>query len=234
MGPIAAMKSFFKFKAVQEAANKLMWNKTKFGWMTITGALIVGASGILQYMESSGMCTGCGKLGDAITELGIAVGIVGLRRALGNKLPAIVLAVLMAPSIAQAQNYSVWLGSSVDADAVPNPAGHVCGLIGPEDSSNFSITCLSARGSGDGQPLYDISQGFARLIHTQGRIAAYGLAQGGISTSDTATTGLFSGGFAVVYRITDKYQVVGAGQGAHSSSLQGWKPRVWIGFRFAP
>ena len=50
----------------------------KLGWKTITGALIVGFSGILKYL-------GQDQLGDLLIGLGTGFGLFGLRSAIANK-----------------------------------------------------------------------------------------------------------------------------------------------------
>ena len=144
--------------------------------------------------------------------------------------------ILLVPAVqVSAQEYRAWVGASFDADPKrPNPAGHICGLFGPADARDLTITCMTAHNGVDGQPIYDISAGLAHKIGPQGRFSLYGLAQGGISQSESATTGLFNGGLASSYKIKDKWTVIGAVQGAHSPSLDGWKPRLWIGFVLKP
>ena len=142
---------------------------------------------------------------------------------------------LLAVTSLHAQSQSVWVGASLDAAAEPNPAGHVCGLLGSAETTTFSITCLSARGGADHQPIYDVEQGVAKLLKQVGGFDVFALGTGGITTTSTGTNGMFSGGFAVAYKIKEGLEIVGAAKGAWSPALEdNAAPRFAVGFRYAP
>lgn len=153
----------------------------------------------------------------------------------------ITLAVLSLGTVMAQETRSVWVGASLDAAPEPNPAGHACGLIS-SDGTTFSITCLSVRGGTGGEtladgtvkPVYDITQGIARLLARQGRVDIYAIGSGGVSTG-TATVGLVEGGVAIGTRIVSHVDVVAVVKGAWSPSLEdNAAPRFAIGFRYQP
>lgn len=237
MGPFEAFKLYRLMNKLQSAWENSFWRTSQMGWKTILGALIVAGSAGLRFMEAQGLCQGCAEIAGAVEAIGIAIGVVGLRHAIAKSAaPVIVLACLLGLGTAQAQNRSVWVGASLDATAEPNAAGHVCGLLGTTGSQTFSLTCLSARNGGEDKPIYDVEQGIAQhLFDWGGLIHVYGLATGGISTTDTGSNGLFGGGFAATFKIKEGLEIVGAAKGAWSPALEDRAaPRFAIGFRYEP
>jgi hypothetical protein len=85
MGPIQAIKIFLAARKLQAAWEKSLWRNTEMGWKTIAGALIVAASGALGYLESVGVCSGCGKISEGLFALGTALGLIGLRHAIAKE-----------------------------------------------------------------------------------------------------------------------------------------------------
>jgi len=75
------IKKYWAAKAVQDAAEKVDWSTfTGKGWKTYTGAALIAASVILDYVG----CQGCAPLSEALLKVGEALGLVGMRHAIAK------------------------------------------------------------------------------------------------------------------------------------------------------
>lgn len=88
MGPIKMFTGYRLVNKLEAAWNKTFWRTSQMGWKTITGAVIVAACSVLQFLETAGVCQGCGPVADALINLGQWLGLagmgVGLRHALAK------------------------------------------------------------------------------------------------------------------------------------------------------
>ena len=84
MGPLDMFRAYRAFNKLESAWNKSVWRKNLMGWKTITGAGIIAASVALRYLESAGVCSGCGAIAEGLQALGEALGLVGLRHAIAK------------------------------------------------------------------------------------------------------------------------------------------------------
>lgn len=235
MGPIQSVKVWFAFNKLEAAWNKTLWRTSLMGWKAVTGALIVALSGGLKYMESEGLCSGCGKIGDGIFELGVALGIWGLRHAqakAATKVIALAAFLGLAATAHAQQDYSALVSANFYAEDVKHPSGSVSLLI-PLDAEKrlFSFTSLEVRGLTDEQPVQSTRTGLATRVGKIGPALIYGLANGGVAASSEATSGDFAAGGAAVVGLHKQLQVVLGWQWRNAPTAGGWHRQPFIGLR---
>lgn len=78
MGPIKMFQGYRLVNALESAWNKTFWRTSQMGWKTVSSAALVAACSVLQFLEATGVCQGCGPVADALINLGQWLGLAGI------------------------------------------------------------------------------------------------------------------------------------------------------------
>lgn len=140
-----------------------------------------------------------------------------------------ILALLLVTLSAHAQEKYLGIGAGCYAADVTQCKAHLS-LVFPMDADgkNFSYSIFEFRGAGE-QPIYSVRTGFARAMAVVGPVGLLALANGGVSTTDSATTGSMAWGGAADWKITPKLHAVSTIQMLVDPSAGGNKMQVTVG-----
>ena len=143
------------------------------------------------------------------------------------------MAIVAAALPARAQTYGFEFGGNLDSAVTPHTAGHLSVLVG--DGTNFSYTTLMARGPAEGKFTYLLEEGYLRKVKDlTARLSLWADIQGGVSNSQTATSGALNSGGALAFKIKPQWLARLAGGVSVNPSDGGVAPRIAFSVVFMP
>lgn len=139
------------------------------------------------------------------------------------------LGILALYTPAQAQSYSLEVGTAMYASSTPHSAGFLTFLIG--DGNLRSYTSFEARPISSTNISYTTRTGIERTLFADDNVALNAIAQAGIATNSNAAAGAFSGGGNVAIQLKNGFALTFTME-ALASPLVGWEPQARAGLRY--
>lgn len=156
------------------------------------------------------------------------------------------LALLLLVSIicsaypAWAQTHSIGLGAAFEPDGTPRSSGVFQYIIGSGDTRPYTeitmrpIAVSGVTFSASAGIIRRLARGLYRIpgSDVDREVFLESFARGGVATRDGGTSGLFSGGGALVFPTHYGVDFVFTGEAVAAPLIDGWQARVGAGLRF--
>lgn len=130
----------------------------------------------------------------------------------------------------EAPKFSGVIGIGVDTDSQFNPAAGAA-LVTSLADKTYSFSGFNVRGDVEKKPIVTVMQGLMYEALKHDRFTVYGNANGGVSQSDSATTGAFSAGGLVGYDLKPNLEMLIGFFGNINPSEPGQKFKVMAALR---
>lgn len=143
---------------------------------------------------------------------------------------ASVVARAQATSLAEEPSkFSAFIGAGLNAEGRVKPAG-AAGLLASLGGKLYSYTGLSVRGITDTQPVTSAVQGFLYKVQDTDKLDIYAQGNGGVAQSVDVTSGDFSAGGVVAYKLRDNLELFLGLAARAAPAAGGVSPAILLGF----